>query len=98
MPSSQSGSIGGDGSITPTSQLFVSLSRNCGTCGHPAQIAALGPSSGTPWDSLGPTSFNTLADRERRALPNKRLKLAGADRFKEADCCAPGGPRTFVQR
>jgi len=27
-------------------------------------------------------------------LPNKRLKLAGGDRFKDTECCAPGGART----
>jgi len=30
-------------------------------------------------------------------LPNKRLKLAGGDRFGETECCAPGGARTVVQ-
>ncbi len=28
--------------------------------------------------------------------PNKRLKLAGGDRFKGTECCAPDGARTVV--
>ncbi len=28
---------------------------------------------------------------QRGTLPNKRLKLAGADRSKEAECCALAG-------
>jgi len=27
-------------------------------------------------------------------LLNKRLKLVGVDRSREAECCAPGGART----
>src|SRR5207248_10567468 len=32
--------------------------------------------------------------RLQMRLPKKRLKLAGGDRLKEAECCAPGGART----
>src|SRR2546427_6710002 len=38
-----------------------------------------------------------LERRTKRLRPNKRLKLAGGDRFLgEAECCAPDGARTDV--